>query len=65
MKKNLYLVALLSIAVSLHSCKKAIEVTDPENEITGTKAAPDGFAYNTTQDLELNIRLLKILLNLL
>ena len=56
MNRNLLSIFLAS-TILICACKK--ELTTTTDDITkGTKEAPDGFAYQTTRQVDLNIRLL-------
>ncbi|MFP5080273.1 LruC domain-containing protein [Pedobacter sp. JCM 36344] len=56
MIKNL-LSIFLTITLFLSACKKEL-TTNTENALLVKKYAPDGFAYKTTRQIELNVRLL-------
>ncbi|MHA4895129.1 LruC domain-containing protein [Pedobacter sp. PWIIR3] len=57
MKKKLLTLVLAATILSLGACKKNQTKTDELTE-AGKKYAPDGFAYNTTKQVDINIRLL-------
>ena len=58
MFKKLLLVCSLSVTFCVTSCKKAIDPVNPQKEQFGPNAAPDGFSYNTTKEITIDVRLL-------
>ncbi|MGY4384232.1 LruC domain-containing protein [Pedobacter sp. UYP24] len=59
MNRNLLLAVLFLSVLSFDGCKKSISpVEETDKSFIGDKAAPDGFAYNTTKEITINIRLL-------
>ncbi|RZK79035.1 MAG: DUF4114 domain-containing protein [Pedobacter sp.] len=58
MNKNLLIYSILFLAVSLSSCKKAIEDQELDVIENSAKVAPDNFAYQTTKSIDIDIRLL-------
>ena len=58
MKKTLLWVLAVSLVLPFTSCKKSL--SDADSADLGAQAAPEGFDYSTTKNVELNVRLLTV-----
>ncbi|TDQ11993.1 LruC domain-containing protein [Pedobacter metabolipauper] len=58
MNKNLLLITLSTAFLFLIGCKKEISGTEDPSKVAGEKVAPDGFAYQTTKKVDIDVRLL-------
>ncbi len=59
MNRNLLLATFFLATLSIAGCKKSISpVEEMQKTLIGDKVAPDGFAYKSTKEVTINIRLL-------